>query len=267
MAEEALSSEETSAQLLFDSNLEIDELPPDAQGGEEKKNAVDDDFVLDEVVSQCRFSLWVREVRASGVVSLRCSFAPMPLQARFQHIRVTLVVVDPKKAKIMDLEPKEVAEPYKIARARSMSVGIEKIIKVGGELSASSDHVAKHNIVRGVGAKTKTVHWDFTENPNLGRGVDGDYDVAIQLPGPGAYSLKLVAKFKIAKTGIIAIAGRTLGLRTAIAKTSDLRFVIPEPEPDSEPDSEPEPSHEAAPPPSTWLEGLLPSFLGSPGTT
>ncbi|MEM9721854.1 MAG: hypothetical protein AAGA10_21485 [Bacteroidota bacterium] len=160
-----------------------------------------------------------------GLVEITCNFHPAH-RSRFSWIQLSLELIDPSDAQIIDLAPEEIkeAEPVTFTVNNEGKIGA-KYAGLNSELKSGEEvnYAIYHCSVLGSGQSTNRAVWTFKENPVSQEGIYGKQVLLITLPHQGKVKGNLRVNARLIRPGL---QGGIDAIRDLILGTKDRVFEL-----------------------------------------
>lgn len=186
------------------------ELYPDAAEHSELRGR-GDQLIADEDIGRSR--VLVRQLAAErlrktagqgGVVAFDVTFHA-DRGNRFESARLVLSITNPKNAVFTDCQPRETITndvEISIDESGKMQLGVPKVISSEAGAARKVNFAQRHRVLRGSGAGTSNIIWDFEEDSERKDGILHQADLAVTLPIGGTVECSLSITARLAQPGL-----------------------------------------------------------------
>jgi hypothetical protein len=124
---------------------------------------------------------------------------------RFDSARLVLAITNPKDAVFTDCQPRETVTndvEISIDENGKMQLGVPKVISGEAGVARKINFAQRHRVLRGSGAGTSNIIWDFEEDPERKDGILHQADLAVTLPIDGTVECSLSITARLAQPGL-----------------------------------------------------------------
>jgi len=184
------------------------ELIPDAAERRELRGG-HDQLIADEDIGRSR--LLVRKRTAEhvpegegGVIVFEVTFHA-DRGNRFESARLVLSIVTPKEAIFTDCQPRETLTSdveISIDENGKMQLGVPKMVVGEAGVARKVSFAQRHRVLRGSGAGSKNIIWDFEEDPERKDGILHQTELVVTIPVVGTIECSLSVIARLGRPGL-----------------------------------------------------------------
>ncbi|WP_428929649.1 hypothetical protein [Marinibacterium sp. SX1] len=189
--------------------IELELYPDEAEHSELRGGG--DQLIADEDIGRSR--VLIRQLAAErlpksagkgGVVAFDVTFHA-DRGNRFESARLVLSITSPKDAVFIDCQPRETVTndvEISIDENGKMQLGVPKVFSGEAGVARKVNFALRHRVLRGSGAGTSNVIWDFAEDPERKDGILHQVNLAVTLPIGGTVDCSLSIIARLAQPGL-----------------------------------------------------------------